>query len=275
MDWTKMISTCSALVRHPRQSLHTLSQLRSIQRGMQFARNWAPKSLANVGPKWPERENGIREYFESKTEGHGILKWEHYFDIYERHFSRFVGREVHLLEVGIYSGGSLEMWRSYLGPKCQVYGVDIEPACRAYEKENVRVFIGDQEDRSFWKTVKDKVPIVDIVIDDGGHLPEQQIVTLEELLPHLRPGGVFLCEDIHGDGNEFAAYVRAVADQLNTIRWDSPDHNQALAAIPTPLQQAVSSVHLYPFVAVIDRLNAHTERFACTRRGTQWQPHTA
>ena len=44
-----------------------------------------------------------------------VWKWKHYCDVYHRHFSKFVGREVHVLEVGIYSGGSLQMWREYFG----------------------------------------------------------------------------------------------------------------------------------------------------------------
>ena len=56
--------------------------------------------------------------------------------------------------------------------------------------ERTKIFIGDQADRSFWAEVRQTAPLIDIVIDDGGHLPEQQLVTLEELLPHVRPGGV-------------------------------------------------------------------------------------
>src|SRR4051812_44526614 len=53
--------------------------------------------------------NPLRAFFDARREGPGIWKWTHYFDIYHRHFARFVGREVHVLEIGIYSGGSLEM----------------------------------------------------------------------------------------------------------------------------------------------------------------------
>ena len=60
----------------------------------------------------------------------------------------------------------------------------------------MEVFIGDQADRAFWKQFKEKVPAIDIIVDDGGHQVDQQVATLEELLPHLRPGGVYLCEDI-------------------------------------------------------------------------------
>src|SRR5579864_8038519 len=175
-----------------------LRQLRAFWRAFS---NWrfCAKWLAPIEPKNVEvKPNPLREFFDSHQEGRGIWKWNHYFDIYHQHFSRFRGRNVRVLEIGIYSGGSLEMWRDYFGSGCQIYGVDIEPACKAYERDSVKVFIGDQGDRNFWKKFKQEVPAVDIVIDDGGHLTEQQIITFEELLPHLQPNGIYLCEDLHG-----------------------------------------------------------------------------
>jgi hypothetical protein len=56
---------------------------------------------------------------------------------------------VHILEIGVFGGGSLEMWRNYFAPKCHVYGVDIEPACKSYEQERTKIFIGDQADPGF------------------------------------------------------------------------------------------------------------------------------
>lgn len=174
-------------------------------------------------------QNRMRHFFDNRTQGNGIWKWTHYFDIYDRHFNKFRGQEVHILEIGIYSGGSLEMWRDYFGPKAILYGVDIEAACRAYESDNVKIFIGDQADRMFWHEFRQKVPVLDIVIDDGGHQPQQQIVTLEELLPFLRSGGVYCCEDIHGKSNEFAAYIYNLGAKLNemsSFREDFDDNER-------------------------------------------------
>src|SRR5579863_4803659 len=50
----------------------------------------------------PTPSNPLRSFFENHKEGRGIWKWRHYFDVYERHFSRFRGREVHVPEIGIY-----------------------------------------------------------------------------------------------------------------------------------------------------------------------------
>lgn len=66
----------------------------------------------------------------------------------------------------MYSGGSLDMWRQYFGPKCMVYGVDIEEACKVYENEPVKILIVDQGDRNFWKSMKQTIPAIDIIIGD-------------------------------------------------------------------------------------------------------------
>jgi hypothetical protein len=221
------------------------------------------------------RQNPLRDFFSAHKEGRGIWKWNHYFDIYDLHFNRFRGSDVHILEVGIYSGGSLEMWQSYFGPRSKIYGVDIEPACKAYESDSVRVYIGDQADRGFWRRFKQEVPVVDIVIDDGGHLLEQQIVTLEELLPHLQPAGIYLCEDVHGAFNEFASYVFGLAQNLNASDQSpgNPDDNERrLVSRARPLQQAVGAVHLYPYVTLIERTTEPVSELIAPKRGTKWEP---
>src|SRR5215472_16408253 len=84
----------------------------------------------------------LKQYFEAHDQGRGVWKWNHYFEVYERHFSRFRRTPVRVLEIGVYSGGSLEMWSEYFGPEAQIYGVDIEPACKAYDSDSVKVLIG-------------------------------------------------------------------------------------------------------------------------------------
>jgi hypothetical protein len=252
-----------------------LRQLRSFCRGLSNWRFRAQWPVQNESKDAQDLPNPLRTYFDSHSEGPGIWKWNHYFDIYHRHFSRLRGRDVRVLEIGIYSGGSLGMWTDYFGPRCQVYGVDIEPACKTYESDSVKVFIGDQADRDFWKRFKKEVGSIDIVIDDGGHLPEQQIVTFEELLPHIQPGGIYLCEDLHGTLNTFASYIGGFAMNLNASdqQENNMDNNERRFAFSTtPLQSAVRSVHFYPYVTVIERTDAPVSELVAPKHGTQWQP---
>lgn len=261
-----------SLTRRTSDSLRMLRPLPAMVAGALQAKAW-PTGMQDQLAKGssPQSGNGanpLEHYFESHRTGRGILKWLHYFDIYHRYFQKFVGREVHVLEIGIYSGGSLEMWKEYFGPKCQMYGVDIEAACKSYEDERTKIMIGDQGDRAFWKHFKEIVPKIDVVIDDGGHLPEQQIATLEELLPYMQPGGVFLCEDIHGIHHKFSAYLYGLSDRLNEYAVTA----DGSAVDPTEFQRSIHAVHLHPYVAIIEKSDAAVEQFACPRHGTEWQP---
>lgn len=239
---------------------------------MRFGRETTFSPRPQSEDKVSEVSNPLLAYFNAHKEGAGIWKWMHYFDIYQRHFHKFAGREVHVLEVGIYGGGSLSMWREYFGERCHIYGVDIEAACMAHSGEKTKVFIGDQADRAFWAKVKKAVPTVDILIDDGGHHPEQQRITLEEMLPHIRSGGVYLCEDIHGANNEFAAYVQGLASGLNfATPAEMPKDTAGLAFAVTGLQATIHSIHLYPFVAVIEKREGNLGLLIAPKHGTQWQ----
>jgi len=217
----------------------------------------------------PEAENALREFFNNREVGRGIWKWEHYFEMYQRHLKKFVGRPISMLEIGVYSGGSLEMWRSYFGDQCMIHGVDIEKACKAYENEYTEIHIGDQEDSGFWEVFREKANRLDIIIDDGGHTPNQQRVTLEEMLPHLNFGGVYICEDIHGDLNSFTRYATELVDGLN--HYDplpGEDHASDVSA----LQQSVHSIHFYPYALVIEKNHKPIRKLVSPKRGTQWQP---
>ena len=249
----------------------TIPPPRVPTRGEQFCTSWTATQAHTACDAHGllSAENPLERYFDAHREGPGIWKWRHYFDIYHRHLAKFVGTEAQVVEIGVYSGGSLQMWKEYFGPQCRIAGIDIEAACRVYADEQVRIFIGDQADRQFWSDFRREVPQFDIVLDDGGHQPEQQMVTLEETLPYLRPGGVYLCEDIHLTGNEFATFAHTLADQLNAARWKL---NGETACAATPLQASIRSVHCYPFVVVIEMNPAPVDTLRAPKHGTQWQP---
>ena len=47
--------------------------------------------------------------------GAAVHKWHHYIPLYDRYFAGFRGTGVRFLEIGVARGGSLQMWRRYLG----------------------------------------------------------------------------------------------------------------------------------------------------------------
>jgi 23S rRNA U2552 (ribose-2'-O)-methylase RlmE/FtsJ len=101
--------------------------------------------------------NDLQNYF-LNNKGRVINKWEHYFDIYERYFKKFRDLpSVVILEIGVANGGSIEMWKNYFGPNAKIFGIDINPNCKNLEERQIEIFIGDQEDRIFLRSLAKKI----------------------------------------------------------------------------------------------------------------------
>jgi hypothetical protein len=126
-----------------------------------------------------------------------VTKWPHYLPIYEQLFSRFRGRPVRMLEIGVQFGGSLGLWRRYFGPDAVLFGIDIDPECANRVKAPEQVRIGSQADPAFLRDVVAEMGGLDIVLDDGSHIASHQRMSFETLWPLLAEGGVYAIEDMH------------------------------------------------------------------------------
>lgn len=202
--------------------------------------------------------NDLQRLFNEHT-GRLVQKWEHYFAIYDDHFSRYRETDVCVVEFGVNHGGSLQLWRKYFGSSARIYGVDINPDCKKFEEQGIEVFIGDQGDRQFLQSLAAKIPRIDILIDDGGHAMHQQIATFEELFPRISENGIYLCEDTHtsywrkfGGGykrrSSFIEYSKNWIDALNA--W----HSEQPGKLPvSDLTRSARSVTYYDSVVVIEK----------------------
>lgn len=74
------------------------------------------------------------ERFAAAHGGRCFSKQAHYFEVYDRHFARFRGTDVHVVEIGVGDGGSLQMWRHCFGAGARIFGVDINPHCKEVEE---------------------------------------------------------------------------------------------------------------------------------------------
>ncbi len=238
---------------------------KAVRDGLRFSYALPAAPTAPEATAPADADNPLEEYFDSIDEGPGQWKWRHYFSIYHRHLAKFAGRNVHLVEIGVYGGGSLPMWRHYLGNGCHVYGVDIEPACKAHEQEGIRVFIGDQADPAFWARFLEDVPRVDVVVDDGGHTADQQIGSIRALLPWMAFGGVYICEDIHTAFHQTHSFIDGATRPLHDVH--GRDEAPAL-----PVHQHIASVHHYPALTVIEKPDRPVATFDNPRRGSEWLP---
>ena len=219
--------------------------------------------------------NDLERYFRANT-GNLIHKWHHFFEIYDRHFARFRGQAVNMLEIGVFQGGSLQMWKDYFGPRAQIYGIDINPACKTLEEGRIKIFIGDQEDRAFLRSVADAMPRIDIVLDDGGHMMGQLRTSFEELYPRVDANGVYMAEDLHtcywpefGGGyrarESFIEYSKGLIDQLHA--WHS---RQPSRLEPDTFTRTTHSLHYYDSVLAIEK--RRTEPPMHSKTGTRALP---
>ena len=192
--------------------------------------------------------------------GRRINKWRHYFEIYDRHLGRFRDQQISVLEIGIDQGGSLEIWRRYFGAKAQIVGVDINPACKNFEAAGTHVIIGDQGDVKFLEKLAADFGPFDIVIDDGSHVFEHQLVTFRTLFPHIKPDGIYACEDLCtsywsegfgggvGKPGTFVEFLKGLVDEMNAWFW----RDKAEADVNSFTTSAYG-MHFYPTLVVIEK----------------------
>jgi hypothetical protein len=130
-------------------------------------------------------------------------KWTHYFDAYHAIFGLRRSQALRILEIGVFQGASLRLWRRYFhNPETVIVGIDIDPACARFDssRENVHVRIGSQADAAFLATVTRDFGPFDIIIDDGSHQSSHMIASFNHLFAGaLRDDGIYLVEDLHAN----------------------------------------------------------------------------
>ncbi|MDF1793276.1 MAG: class I SAM-dependent methyltransferase [Thalassobaculaceae bacterium] len=190
-----------------------------------------PVALAKV----IEQSSGpLYDLFLAGNDGR-IHRWHHYFDSYERHLSRYRGRPLRMLEIGVQYGGSIGMWAEYFGDQATLVGVDINPAVSVFDgmRPNINIRVGNQRDTAFLASLEAEFGPFDVIIDDGGHTALQQIETFNFLYPAMTEDGVYVCEDTHtsywdgfkdgGTDVTFIQYTKKLIDVLH-----SPYHRENL-----------------------------------------------
>jgi SAM-dependent methyltransferase len=126
--------------------------------------------------------------------------YHNYLNIYERYFGKYRDTLENFLEIGLWEGESLRMWRDYFNVG-NLVGVDILDLSHI-ELKNTTILIGDQSVRADLESIADRsYKQFDIIIDDGGHMMHQQQITLGCMFKYLKPGGIFVIEDLHTCGN--------------------------------------------------------------------------
>lgn len=95
-----------------------------------------------------------------------------------------------------YRGASLKMWRDYL-PNAQVHGAD-NVSDTMFEDERITTHMCDyRNDGELAHLIKTIGPDIDLVVDDGSHISENQISLYRRMMPVLSKDTVYVIEDVH------------------------------------------------------------------------------
>lgn len=132
-----------------------------------------------------------------------------YIETYDTILANYVNSKTVLLEIGVASGCSLKMWEDYLGNGV-IHGIDLSPkptilnespniVYHQFDGSNIELLHKTFHDIKF-----------DIIIDDGSHALNQQMLSLCALYGKLNYGGLYIIEDIQKI--EFVEYFKFLPD---------------------------------------------------------------
>ena len=130
----------------------------------------------------------IEESTSDKISHHGYHRFYPWFLTHLR------GQNVNFLEIGIDKTESLKLWKGYFG-NVNLHGIDIDE--KEFNDTEVTLHKIDQSNSlELDKFVADVGIKFDVILDDGSHVPEHQILTINKLWNLVKPGGIYIIEDI-------------------------------------------------------------------------------
>ena len=146
-------------------------------------------SLPTTGNGWLKLPPG--------SETDHVVKPLPYLPIYERALAHLRDQKFTLMEVGIWKGDSLKMWR-HAFPKATIIGVDLREPEGFEPLPGVSIVTGDQSDPDLFLRIRHEFAPhgFDVVIDDASHSAGPTAAMLQAVFPgHLVPGGLYFIED--------------------------------------------------------------------------------
>jgi hypothetical protein len=190
------------------------------------------------------------------NDGPIVHKWKHYLSIYARHLESFRNKPVRFLEIGVFKGGSMRLWRRYFGTEATIFGVDIDPSCAVFDGQDAQVRIGSQADPEFLQKVVSEMGGIDIVLDDGSHVSSHQRASFQCLFPKLSDGGLYICEDLHanywrgwceGGYKRKTTFIETCKRLVDDLHSDFHSHGR------DEISKEIAGIHFYNSIVVIEK----------------------
>jgi hypothetical protein len=127
-------------------------------------------------------------------------------------------------------GASLFMWQEYF-PEAQIYAFDNKPEIFINEGR-IKSFYCDQSGKeSFKEAINNIGGDFDLIIEDGSHVREHQILSMQMLMPLLKDDGIYIMEDIGKPYEELISQIPYPRELKKFSRTDLPDGQNTAAIV--------------------------------------------
>lgn len=104
-----------------------------------------------------------------------------------------------VLEVGVHRGASLMAWHGFFDD-AEIVGIDNNAESVSFWHPKVVTFLCNAADRKALNyCLRDRT--FDLIVDDGFHALEHQVLALAFLWPRLNQGGLYVIEDVLDERN--------------------------------------------------------------------------
>jgi len=188
---------------------------------------------------------------------HNYTKW------YEMHLG-YLRRDINnLLEIGIWEGASLRMWRDYF-EYAMIHGIDSDNS-RSFTERGIKTYLCDQSNVEDINKLKSMTPYFDIIIDDGSHIGDDVIKTFNLMFNRVKMGGWYVIEDTQASYDSrlktdvtTMEFFKGLLDQVNLFNG-STYYKEPLANIKWEQQEFsyherwIECMYFYPRMIFIKK----------------------
>jgi hypothetical protein len=130
--------------------------------------------------------------------------WRHH---YEWYYDKWLApyrdvKDIKILEIGARHGNSLKTWSRYFSSPKLILGLaygksseGVEDNVQGLLRTGLEIMRGDQSQIETLVRIQQR-GMFDVIIDDGSHVPSHMTFTLFHLWPAVKPGGMYVVEDL-------------------------------------------------------------------------------
>lgn len=171
------------------------------------------------------------------------------------------GTKIALLELGVWHGASLQMWQEYY-PRSLIIGLDHH--AKSLGIPGIITVLAEQDDATQLGLLTEMYDEFDVIIDDASHISSKTITSFKLLYPHLKPGGLYVIEDLQTSYDVAHYGVNEAKDNpgvTGTHTWTAMEFckrladevNSSLFPRQHRLGYDVAAVHFHPNICFIKK----------------------